>query len=167
MNLHYGRILCVLAAIAICSSIPATAQSLTTFESKEFDVQFDIPSHWETEVDGETLVAAGDGIVFVITAVKESSVSTEELFSIQVDNLGMDAEGEYEHIELNGGIQGVIGSGAATLDDEPIGVILLAATLDDNNYLAYIFAEPNVFEQHGDTMVEIITSLAPLGWTGE
>ena len=166
MKKRYNTAL-LLALLVGLSTVPATAQEWITYESDVFDLQFDLPARWATEVDGETLTSTGEGIVFVLTAVKEASISTEELFNIQVETLDIDAEGDYEEIELRGGILGVIGSGAGVIEGEVVGLILLAATLDENNYLAYIFATPETFEQSEDTMVEIITSLAPLGWVGE
>lgn len=148
-------------------TVPASAQDWVTYESEAFDIQFDIPDCWETEIEDEMLTATGEGIVFVLTAVKDESVSTKELFDIQVETMNMEAEGEYEEIELPGGILGVIGSGSGVIDGEVVGVILLAATLDDNNYLVYIFADPDAFEKNEAVMVDIITSLAPRGWVEE
>lgn len=146
---------------------PILAQGWDTFASEEFDLQFDLPSNWLVEVDGETVIAEGNGIVFVLGAVKDASISTKELFDIQVETLDMDAEGTYDEIELEGGILGIIGSGAGVVNEEVVGIILLAATLDENNYLAYIFAPPNVFQQNEETMVDVITSLVPFGWDEE
>lgn len=157
----------LLAVVVGFSALPASAQEWITYESETFDLQFNLPAGWETEVDGETLTATGAGIVFVLTAVKDASISTAELFEIQVETLDMEADGEYEEIELRGGILGVLGSGAGVIEEEVVGMILLAATLDENNYLAYIFALPETFDYYQDTMVEVITSLAPLGWVDE
>jgi len=149
---------------SLCIIISANAQSWITYESEEFDLQFEIPGYWSTSVDDETIISEGDGIVFVLSAMKESSVSTYELFEIQVETLDMDAEGEYEEIDLEGGIHGIIGYGIADIEGEEGALILLAATLDENNYLAYIFCDPEYFEDNEDIMVDIITSLAPYDW---
>ena len=141
-----------------------SAQSWTTYESEEFDLQFEIPDYWSTVVDDETVISEGDGIVFVLTAMKESSISTYELFEIQVETLDLDADGEFEEIDLEGGIHGIIGYGIADMDGEEGALILLAATLDENNYLAYIFCDPEYFEDNEDIMVDVITSLAPYEW---
>jgi hypothetical protein len=140
------------------------AQSWVTYDSEKFDIQFAVPDYWSTDVDGDLLVSEGDGVVFVLTAVKEGSISTEELFFIQVDNLDMDSEIEYEEVEMRGGMLGIIGSGAGTIEGQVVGVILLAATFDENNYLAYIFATPESFEAQEGVMVDVLTSLAPYGW---
>ncbi len=135
-------------------------------ESEEFEIQFAIPESWETEVDGDTVTSYGNGVVFVLTAVKDNSISTEELFEIQIENLDMDTEGEVEEIELAGGIIGMLGGGAGIIEGEVAVVMLLAATLDDNNYLAYVFAKPKKFDKFEDTIIDVITSLEPLGFEG-
>lgn len=143
-------------------SYPAAAQEWDIYESEEFDLQFSIPADWETVVEEDMITAAGDGIVFVLGAVKDESISTLELFEIQVDALEVEAEGEYEELELAGGIQAVIGSGPAVIDGEVVALILLAATLDENNYIAYIFVDPEMYDAYEDLMVEVITSMQPL-----
>jgi len=140
------------------------AQDWVTIESEEFDVQFDIPENWEIEMDGDTVTAFGNGIFFVLAAVKDDSISTEELFEIQVEQLEVDSEGEVEEVELRGGILGLLGAGAGVIDGEVVGIMLLAATMDENNYLAYIFAAPAKFERKADLLADVITSLAPLGF---
>jgi hypothetical protein len=76
----------------------------------------------------------------------------------------MDSEIEYEEVEMRGGMLGIIGSGAGTIEGQVVGVILLAATFDENNYLAYISATPESFEAQEGVMVDVLTSLAPYGW---
>ncbi len=161
------RIAFSLLLLAGCTASYATAQAWDTYASEEFDIQFDVPSGWITEVDGDILISTGDGIVLVVAAVKDESISTQDLFKLQVESLDLEAEGEYEEIELLGGMLGIIGSGAGVIEGEVVGIILLAATLDENNYVAYIYALPEAFDEHQDTMVDIITSLAPLGWEVE
>jgi hypothetical protein len=156
--------LLLLAFLIGLAASPALAQSWVTYDSEKFDIQFAVPDYWSTDVDGDLLVSEGDGVVFVLTAVKEGSISTEELFFIQVDNLDMDSEIEYEEVEMRGGMLGIIGSGAGTIEGQVVGVILLAATFDENNYLAYIFATPESFEAQEGVMVDVLTSLAPYGW---
>lgn len=157
-------VLLIVAFLIGLSASPALAQEWVAYDSEEFDIQFAVPDTWSTEVDGDLLISEGDGVVFVLTAVKEGSISTEELFFIQVDNLDMDSEIEYEEVEMRGGMLGIIGSGAGTIEGQVVGVILLAATYDENNYLAYVFATPESFEYHEDVMVNVLTSLAPYGW---
>lgn len=159
-----GLLLLVLFLVPGTASVHA--QDWITYSSSKFDLQFMIPDYWKTTVNGDMLVSEGDGIIFVLTAVKDESLSTLELFEIQVETLDMEVEGEYEEIDLTGGIQAVLGAGAAIIEGEAGGIVLLAATLDENNYLAYIYAEPDVYEEYEDVMVDIITSLEPYGWDG-
>ncbi|MFT5470275.1 MAG: hypothetical protein ACI8UO_005402 [Verrucomicrobiales bacterium] len=140
------------------------AQKMEIIESEEFDIQFEIPTNWELEIEEDSVAAFGNGIVFVITAVKDDSITTKELFEIQVETLEMESEGEVEEVELKGGIHGMLGGGAGVIDGDVVGLVLLAATLDENNYLAYIFAEPKKFERQKDLIFNVITSLAPLGF---
>lgn len=163
---HFTQAVASLMAAAAILTLPCMLQSQdwVTIESEEFDVQFDIPETWEVEIDGDTVTAFGNGIIFVLTAVKDDSISTEELFEIQVEELEIESEGEVEEIELRGGIIGLFGAGAGIIDDEVMGIMLLAATMDENNYLAYVFAAPKKFERKSDLIADIITSLAPLGF---
>lgn len=163
---HVNRAITSILTAAVILMLPCVLQSedWVTVESEEFDVQFDIPESWELEFDGDTVTAFGNGIAFVLTAVKDNSITTEELFEIQVEELEIESEGEVEEIELQGGIIGLFASGAGIIDDEVTGIMLLAATMDENNYLAYVFAAPKKFERKIDLISGIITSLAPLGF---
>ncbi len=157
-------VLPVIAGIIVSSTLMVHAQDWVVMESEEFDVQFEVPANWETEAEGDTVTSYGNGIVFVLTAVKDDSISTEDLFYAQVDALDIDSEGEIDDIELRGGILGILGAGVGEIDGEVVGIMLLAATMDDNNYLAYIFAAPRKFERKADLIADVITSLAPLGY---
>jgi hypothetical protein len=103
----------------------------------------------------------------VVGAANDDSIDTYDLFGMMVENMGFEAEGEYEELEMAGGILGVLGTGVGDVEGETMGVVLLAATLDAANYFAYIYATPEAFEANVDTMIDIVTSLAPLGWEYE
>jgi len=154
----------LLASFAVSQ---ATAQGWSTYESEAFGLQFDLPDAWTTEFDGDLLVSTGDGIVMVVGAANDDSIDTYDLFGMMVENMGFESEGEYEELEMAGGILGVLGTGVGEIEGETVGVILLAATLDAANYFAYIYATPEAYEANVDTMIDIITSLAPLGWEYE
>lgn len=161
------RITFTLLLLAGFAAFQATAQGWSTYESEAFGLQFDLPDGWITQVDGDMLVSTGDGIVMVVGAANDDSIDTYDLFAMMVENMGIEAEGEYEELEMAGGILGVLGTGVGDIEGETVGVVLLAATLDAANYFAYIYATPDAYEANVDTMIDIITSLAPLGWEYE
>ncbi|HMB90471.1 MAG TPA: hypothetical protein VKP65_06470 [Rhodothermales bacterium] len=166
MKTPYRIIFTLLLFISVAAT-QAKAQGWSTYESEAFGLQFDLPDDWTTEVDGDMLVATGDGIVMVVGAANDDSIDTYDLFGMMVENMGFEAEGEYEELEMAGGILGVLGTGVGEVEGETVGVVLLAATLDAANYFAYIYATPEAYEANVDTMIDVITSLAPLGWEYE
>ena len=88
----------------------------------------------------------------------------EDLFAMQVETLGFEAEGEYETIELPSGMVAILGYGAGTIQDQVVGMILLATNLDENNYFAYIYTNADMIGDYEDVMTDILTSIGPLGW---
>lgn len=145
-------------------SMSAQAQDWEYYQSEKFDIQFAVPTSWSTTVDGDYLVSAGDGIVFVLGSVKDNTIDMGELFNMQVETLGFDSEGEYEELELPSGMYAIMGYGAGAIQNQLVGMILLSTNWGDNNYFAYIYTDPDKIEYYENVMVDIITSIGPLDW---
>ncbi len=138
-----------------------------TFQAEDFNIQFQIPENWTVETDDDqdvpSLFATNpkQDIALVVLVYKDESISTEELFDQAVDNLDMELEGEAEETEING-MNAWVGVGAGLIDDEAAGIVVMAATFDENNYVAYIFTEADAFEKRANLMEQIINSFAPI-----
>lgn len=165
MTLSVNNYRIVYYIISLCCSLvtlPVSAQAWTTYQSIPYNIQFDVPPHWDVGLDGESLIASGAGAVFVISVIEDIAISAEDLFYIQGETLDVEFDGEYDEIELEGGIYGLIGVGEAIIDGEDVDIILLAAKSAEIGYLAYIVSEPNASDHDWDVMIDIVTSLAPL-----
>lgn len=158
-------LVCLLMLVAVGLSSPtAWGADWQTYESSEFNVQFDLPADWEVEADENTLVAAPEsgGMSFVIVAYKDGSIGTEELFQQFVNEIGLEVEGEYEEVEDFNGFHAMLGSGAAEMDGEVVMVLAAALTLDDDNIVAYIFCHADLAEENQGMMEKMLASISPL-----
>ena len=161
------KTLAILGMMLIMASVVFADMEWTTYQSKEFNLQFDIPDHWQVETDDDAEVPSlmahdeDSQIIMMVLAYKDESISTEDLFDQAVDNLDMEIEGEAEHGDHNG-MDSWFGLGDGTIDDEKVGIVILAATYDENNYVVYIFTPADVYEDNVNIMDTIINSVAPL-----
>jgi len=158
----------ILSALALLMSSCLFADvTWSTFQAEDFNIQFDIPDNWTTESkDDETVPTffatnPKQDIALVLLIYKDESISTEELFDQAVDNLDMELEGEAEQTEING-LDAWLGVGAGVIEGETAGIVIMAATYDENNYVAYIFTEADAFEKRAEMMEQIINSFAPI-----
>ena len=157
----------ILSVVFFLSATVLTAVQWNTVTADKFNIQFKIPANWSTETDDDadvpSMISASpeEDIVLIGYVYKDSDISTEELLDQAVDGLNMDLEGEAEETEING-MLAWIGVGAGVIDDEVVGIIIMAATHKDNNYVVYIFTKADAFEDNFDLMEEIVTSFTPL-----
>lgn len=154
----------VAVLFASALALSANAKEWETYESEQFDVQFKIPASWSVESDENTLLAAPEAgdVSFAIVAYQDTEIGTQELFEKFVNNIGLDAEGEYEEIEDYNGFHAYMGHGVAEIEGSPMLMIAVALTLDANNLIAYVFCNPEQAESKQDVMTEILRSISPL-----
>jgi hypothetical protein len=154
---------CIVATGLLIGSTEATAQ-WSTYRAEAFNIQIDVPDAWNTTVEGDLLESTSDdgSIVLLLYPYKDESISTEELFYMVVEELGFESEGDVQEIEDLNGLHAYLGVGVGDVDGDPVGIVLISATYDENNYIGYIFTNIDAYEGHADTMINIISSLAPL-----
>lgn len=165
------RPLLLVLALGIALASPTAAQTddgtWDTYSSAEFNVQFDVPAGWKVEhlrdsdVPGLIAYSEDRGITLVVLAYKDRSIGTEALLDEAVDLLDMDLAGEAAQEELNG-FDAWIAEAEGFIDDVEVGLFILAATYDDNNYVAYIFTPIDGFDENAEVMNDILDSFSPL-----
>lgn len=143
------------------------AQEMDTYEAKSFNLKFDIPQGWETTIDQDEDVPSleadsPDGTISLMVLVyKDDSIIPEDLFNSTTESLDIDIDGEYHQEETND-MLAFIGQGSTTIADEKVGIVLMTATYEENNYVIYIFTEYSSFNSNVDIMNKILDSFAPL-----
>ncbi len=157
----------ILGVILLSASLLFGAFNWVTYTADEFNIQFDIPSNWEVEIDNDedvpSLMASDpDGeIVFMTMAYKDVNITTEGLFDQAVESLDIAIDGEAEEGEHNG-MDIWYGYGTSVIEHTRVAIIILAATYDENNYITYLFTELNKFDDNEEIMSRIFESYSPI-----
>ncbi|MBN2412690.1 hypothetical protein JXQ31_13455 [candidate division KSB1 bacterium] len=157
----------IIIMVFLLTGMVFSAVNWKTFQAKNFNIQFKVPEDWTTETDHDEDVPSllstspDEDMALMVYAYKDSTLSTEELFDQAVENLNMELDGDAEETEING-MQAWLGGGAGKIDDQVVGIVIMAATYNENNYIVYIFTETDVFEDNTDLMEEIINSFSPI-----
>lgn len=157
----------ILLALFIISGNYCFAQEMDTYEAKTFNLKFDIPQGWETKIDQDEDVPSleadsPDGSISLMVLVyKDDSIMPEDLFNTTAEQLDIDIDGEYHQEETND-MLAFIGQGSATISDEQVGIVLMTATYEENNYVIYIFTDYSSFNSNVEIMNKILDSFAPL-----
>lgn len=142
-------------------------QEWETYESKEYNIQFDVPAKWKTthgikkDIPYLESESPDGSVVLFVYVYEDSEISTEELFDKAVDDLDLDLEGEAEEEEING-LHAWVGEATGKIEGEKVGMFIMAATYDEFNYVAYIFTEEAKFEKNAKVMNKILDSFEPI-----
>jgi hypothetical protein len=143
------------------------AQEMDTYEAKSFNLKFDIPQGWETKIDQDEDVPSleadsPDGSISLMVLIyKDASILPEDLFKSTTESLALEIDGEYHQEETND-MPAFIGQGSAVIADMKVGIVLMTATYEENNYVIYIFTEYSSFNSNVEIMNKILDSFAPL-----
>lgn len=166
----------VVIAIAVGSSAMAAAGPLVApsqsaqweaFENRELNIGFQLPPGWTTSTemrDGVPMllsVSPDESMSLLVYAYSDTTLGTEELLQQAIDDLDGQIEGEKTEENLNG-LHAWVATAAGTLDGAPIGLVIMAATSDAHNYVAYVFTDLDAFERNAEIMGTIIGTFAPL-----
>lgn len=157
----------LVALLAIGAASDVRAQEWDTYTSEAFNIAFSIPAGWQTETQADedvpSLVSQSpDGnIVLVVLAYEDEEIGTEALLDNAVDMLDIELEGEAEEQDLNG-LHAWVAVAAGDVEGTDAGIVIMAATYEANNYIAYIFTPAEAFEEHVEIMGAIIDSFAPI-----
>lgn len=165
MKKLFGALLLGVLAAALPSA--AQAQAMDRYESHEFNIQFDVPASWHTEVseDSEipTLVSVSPegSVVLVVLSYEGAEIGTEELLDEAVESLEIELEGEAREEDING-LHAWVAEATGNMEGDDVGMFIMAATYDENNYVAYVFSELDEFDRNAAVMNAILNSFAPL-----
>lgn len=161
-------ILSSLAILGLLALAPAAwAQQWEAYEATGYNIQFDVPASWSTttgEHDGVPILTSESTegtMVLVVYLYKDSSISTEELMDNAVADLGVTLKGQAKEEEING-LHAWVAEATGTIDGAQVGMFIMGATYDDDNYVAYVFTEESKFTQNADTMNRILDSFRPI-----
>lgn len=156
--------LCVLTLVAS----PVLAQQWEWFSSEKHNIKFSVPGKWKTSsgtnANGVPFLESesSDGSLYLMVyAYKDSSLSTEDLLDKAVDDLGVKLTGEANEEEING-LHAWVGEATGRIEGQPVGLFIMAATLDEDNYVAYVFTEQSKFDKNAPVMNKILDSFTPL-----
>lgn len=143
---------------------PAVADDWEIYTSKPLNVQFEIPPTWKVETDENTLIAMPreGGVSFVVVSYEDDSITTEDLFVQFAEAMDMEVEGEYEEIEDFNGFHAMLGSGVAMVEGEPVMMLMVALTMDEDNHVAYVFCHPDLADENDQLMQDLLLSIRPL-----
>lgn len=161
------RHLKLLLSLIIFISIKALPQEWDTFESKDFNIKFDVPADWtsaaytESDIPYLESFSPDESMSLIVYAYKSMDISAVDLLRQAADDLGIALVGEANEKDING-LNAWITEATGILYEVNAGLFIMAATYEDNNYVAYVFSEESRFEKNADTMNKIINSFAPL-----
>lgn len=165
MKKPFGALFLGLLAAALPSA--AQAQAMDRYESREFNIGFDVPAGWHTEVSADSEVPSlismspDESVVLVVLSYEDAEIGTEELLDEAVDFLEVELEGEAREEEING-LHAWVAAAGGNMEGVDVGMFIMAATHGENNYVAYIFTDVESIEQNADVMNAILDSFAPL-----
>lgn len=149
-----------------CAPSLVSAQAWETYENKDFAIQFQVPGKWKVETSTKNDVPmleaeSPDGSMYLfVYSYEDSSISTEELLDKAVDDLDFTVKGEAKQEDING-LDAWVAEATGRMDGLPVGLFIMAATYDDNNYVAYIFTEQKAFDRNAKVMNRILDSFKP------
>jgi predicted Zn-dependent protease len=145
----------------------AFAQSWEKYTSEEFNIQFEVPGTWQTTTDVESdipfleAVSPDETMVLMVYAYKNADISTKDLLSQAVNDLDMALTGEMNEEDING-LNAWVAEATGMINELKVGMFIMAATYDENNYVAYVFTEEKDFTKNSGVMNKILDSFKPL-----
>ena len=160
------------ALVAFCLFVAAgtgfAQGSWETFENKDFNIRFQVPGKWKTHTDtnkaGVPFLEAEspDGSLYLfVYAYKDASLSTDDLLDKAIADLGMKLKGDAQDEDINE-LQALVAEATGSIDGRPVGMFIMAATFEDDNYVAYVFTELAKFDKNTGVMNQILDSFAPI-----
>jgi len=153
--------------VLILSHTSAIAQTWESYEAADYNVKFSVPADWKTTTGMEGEVPyleseSKDGeIYFFIFIYKDASISTEQLLDNAVKDLGIKLTGDAAQENLNG-MDAWVASATGMMENMEVGMFIMAATYDENNYVAYIFTPAELSDKNSEIMNKIIDSVEPM-----
>lgn len=165
MKKPFGALLLGVLAAVLPSA--AQAQAMDRYESREFNISFDVPASWHTEASEDSevpslvSVSPDESVVLVVLSYQDAEIGTEELLDEAVEFLEIELEGEAREENING-LHAWVAAAGGSVEGEEVAMFIMAATYDENNYVAYIFTDVESIDQNADVMNAILDSFAPL-----
>jgi hypothetical protein len=158
---------CLALAGLLALAPVASAQQWETYQGSAYNIQFDVPATWATTTgdhDGVpvlTSTSAEGTMALVVYVYKDSSVSTEELMDGAVDDLDLTLSGQATEEDING-LHAWVAEATGVIEGDEVGMFIMGATYDEDNYVAYVFTEAAKFRQNADVMNRILNSFRPI-----
>lgn len=143
------------------------AQEMDTYESKDFNIKFKVPAQWHTLVKSDKdvpyleSISPDEATYLFVYSYKDSKISTEELLDQQVTMLEMSLKGTKQEEEING-LHAWVAEATGKIQRMDVGMFIMAATYNENNYVAYIFTDESKFDVNSKMMNAILDSFEPL-----
>ena len=160
----FGILVASMGAAAFAAS---QGSSWERYENAAMNISFQVPGGWSTTAGSEdgvpmlTSLSPDESISLVVVAYKDEAIGTEELLDRAIEELDAELEGEAEELDING-LHAWMATGVGVIDGGDVGLVIMAATYDENNYVAYVFSDIDVFERNAELMGTIIGTFAPL-----
>lgn len=144
------------------------AQTMQTYSSPEYNIKFSVPSIWITSTGIENDVPFLESqspekqIDLFVFVYKDSKISTRELLYATIKEFDVTLNPDVVKHESLNGLDAYYGDFYGTWRGTKVGIIILAAKYEDNNYIAYIETDEKDFDKNGVLMDKIIDSFAPV-----
>lgn len=141
------------------------SQEWDTYESGDYNFSISIPSDWKTstgEEDGIPYlesISPDETLSLFIFVYKDETIGLQQLMDNAISDMGVGIVGEASPHNLNG-LNALVAKAFGNINGVEIDMLVVTATFNENNYVAYTFTASDNYDKNSATMTKIINSLS-------
>jgi hypothetical protein len=143
------------------------AQEWKTYQAKKYNLRFDVPVKWKVTLGKKSDLhylkaeSPDTSMHLVADVYVDTMTPTKELLEQTAAKLDMSVDGVVEHKDVNG-LDAWLAKATGVIDNQKVGMIMMAAAYDEFSYVAYVFVELSKFEKNSEVMSKILNSFEPI-----